>query len=161
MGSIITAIRDEREERMLIEGAQDLSEEVRIKDPKTGGEKGAKIQRYSLIPWEFLSALATHYGIGARKYEDRNWERGYKWSLSLDAFYRHLNDGFLKGERYDKETGTHHLICAIWHLIALYCYDVWGKGTNDISPHLPPLKTEVDVKSYWIYPAEKGYGSGV
>lgn len=114
------------------------SAEVRVVDPETGGEKGMKLQRFSLIPFEFLWALATHYGIGARKYEDRNWERGYKWSLSLDAHNRHLNQ-FLMGQRRDLETGSHHLIAACWHLIALYIFDVRSLGTND-------LTSEVDLE---------------
>jgi hypothetical protein len=111
--------------------------EVRVTDPATGGQKGQKPQRFSLIPREFLWALAEHYGIGARKYEDRNWEKGYKWSLTQDALERHYNQ-FLLGERYDAETGSHHLIAAIWHLVALYIFDIRSLGTNDISPRLAP-----------------------
>lgn len=111
------------------------AEETRVVDPKTGGEKGSKITRFSLIPREFLWSLATHYGLGARKYDDRNWERGYKWSLTQDALERHLNS-FLLGERHDPETGTHHLVCAAWHIIAMYIFDVRGLGTNDITKDL-------------------------
>lgn len=105
--------------------------EVRVVDPTTGGEKGSKLQRFSLIPYEFLWALAEHYGVGARKYADRNWERGYRWSLSLDAHSRHLNL-WLRGEDNDEETGSNHLIAAAWHLIALYIFQRRGLGTDDI-----------------------------
>lgn len=106
-------------------------EEVRITDPTTGGQKGSKLARFSLIPAEFLWALAEHYGIGAKKYDDRNWERGYKWSLSQDAHDRHFNQ-WLRGEDKDQETGTNHLIAAAWHLVALYIYQLRGLGTDDI-----------------------------
>lgn len=105
--------------------------EVRVVDPTTGGEKGSKITRFDLIPPEFEDALARHYGAGAKKYADRNWERGYKWGLSLRAARTHLNQWQL-GEKLDEETGTHHLICAIWHLIALYVFELRGLGTNDL-----------------------------
>lgn len=109
--------------------------EIRTVDPQTGGEKGAKLQRFSLIPRDFLWELASHYGRGAKKYADRNWEKGYKWSLSQDAFERHYNQ-WLMGEDNDEETGTSHLICAIWHLIALWWFHKHGKGTDDIrTPH--------------------------
>lgn len=108
------------------------SDEVRITDPNTGGQKGSKVQRFSLIPADFLWALAKHYGIGATKYEDRNWEKGYKWSLSEDAYSRHFSQ-WKQGETRDEETGTHHLICAIWHLIALWWFDTHNKGTDDIT----------------------------
>jgi hypothetical protein len=111
--------------------AAEAAEEVRIVDPVTGGQKGSKLQRFSLIPAEFLWALAEHYGLGARKYDDRNWERGYKWSLSQDAHDRHLNT-WLRGEDCDPETGTNHLIAAAWHLVALFIFQLRGLGTDDI-----------------------------
>lgn len=107
------------------------SEEVRTVDAVSGGEKGEKLQRFSLIPPEFLWELASHYGRGARKYADRNWERGYKWSLSVDALLRHLYL-WLGGEDDDAETGTNHLIAVAWHAVALFTFQVRGLGTNDV-----------------------------
>ena len=107
-------------------------EEVRTVDEDTGGEKGLKITRYDLIPHEFEDAIARHYGVGAKKYQDRNWERGYRWGYSLRAARTHLNQ-WQGGERYDGETGSHHLICAIWHLIALFIYDTRKLGKDDIT----------------------------
>lgn len=108
-----------------------MSEEVRVTDPVTGGQKGSKLARFSLIPPEFLWALAEHYGVGARKYEDRNWERGYKWSLSVDALERHLNQ-WKMGENRDEETGSHHLIAVAWHACALFIFQLRGLGSNDV-----------------------------
>jgi hypothetical protein len=110
-------------------------QEVRVTDPLTGGQKGQKLQRFSLIPPEFLWQLAEHYGKGAFKYADRNWEKGYKWSLTVDAMERHWNQ-FKMGERYDPETKSHHLIAAAWHVVALFIYDVRGLGTNDVTKPL-------------------------
>lgn len=106
-------------------------EEVRVVDPTTGGEKGAKLARFSLIPTEFLWELACHYGRGARKYADRNWEKGYKWSLSVDALERHLAQWKL-GETTDAETGTHHLVAVAWHACALFVFHVRGLGHDDV-----------------------------
>lgn len=113
-------------------GLEAARQEVRIVDPNTGGEKGSKLARFSLIPPEAEWALAEHYGKGSKKYADRNWEKGYKWSLSLDALRRHLGQ-FLQGERYDQETGSHHLIAVAWHAIALFIFDIRKLGTNDIT----------------------------
>lgn len=107
--------------------------EVRVVDPKTGGEKGAKLAKFSLIPADWLWALAEHYGKGALKYASRNWERGYAWSLSLDASQRHLSE-WLQGEDTDEETGSSHLVAAAWHLIALWVFHRRGLGTDDIRP---------------------------
>lgn len=112
--------------------------EVRVTDAVSGGQKGSKLARFSLIPAEFLWALATHYGIGAQKYEDRNWERGYKWSLSVDALERHLNQWKL-GENLDAETGSHHLIAVAWHACALFIFGKRGLGTDDVRP-VPAFK---------------------
>ena len=112
-------------------------DEIRVTDPSTGGQKGSKLARFSLIPREFLWELACHYGRGARKYADRNWERGYSWYLSQDAMERHFNQ-WLMGEDNDEETGTNHLICAIWHLVALYVFQMRGLGTDDIRTRTNP-----------------------
>lgn len=107
-----------------------MTEETRTVDPETGGEKGAKLARFSLIPWDALHALAEHYGIGARKYADRNWERGYRWSLSFDALQRHLTAWWL-GEDDDPESGDSHLIAVAWHALALWWWQRHSKGTDD------------------------------
>lgn len=113
-----------------------MSTEVIVTDPLTGGQKGAKSARFSLIPFDWLWAMAEHYGVGATKYADRNWERGYKWSLSLDAHSRHLNQ-WLMGEDNDLETGSSHLIAAAWHLIALWVFHKRGLGTDDLRTTVP------------------------
>ena len=110
-----------------------MSEEVRTVDPISGGEKGSKLARFSLIPGEFLWALAEHYGKGARKYAEKNWERGYKWSLSVDALERHLTQ-FKLGEEVDEETGSCHLIAVAWHAVALYIFKLRKIGTDDVRP---------------------------
>ena len=116
--------------------------ETKIVDPKTGGIKGSKLARFSLIPSEFLWALAEHYGKGEKKYAARNWEKGYKWGLTVDAMQRHIN-AFILGEKYDnhkvdcpsdcvEHTESHHLVAAAWHCVALYIFDIRCIGTNDL-----------------------------
>lgn len=133
--SIIRAglIAERADQQELIKDGRSVSlpAEVRVTDPVTGGQKGSKLARFSLMPSDFLWALAEHYGRGAQKYEDRNWERGYKWSLTVDALQRHLN-AWLLGEDDDPETGSSHLVAAAWHVIALWCFHRHGKGTDDV-----------------------------
>ena len=106
-------------------------DEIRVVDEKTGGEKGSKVQRFGLIPPEFLWELAAHYGEGCKKYSPRNWERGYTWLLSYDAMQRHIHQ-WLMGEKCDPETGSHHLVAAAWHCIALFLFEKRGIGTDDL-----------------------------
>lgn len=92
--------------------------EVRQKNAITGGEKGAKPEAYALIPVEPLAEVARVYGFGAGKYTNRNWERGYEWSLSYSALQRHLN-AFWSGQNRDPESGKHHLAHAVFHCLAM------------------------------------------
>lgn len=91
--------------------------EVRMTS-STGGQKGSKPERFDLIPAGPLRQLARLYGKGAEKYEDRNWERGYDWSLSFAALNRHLWQ-FWNGEDIDEETEMPHLASVAWHAFAL------------------------------------------
>jgi hypothetical protein len=97
---------------------------------ETGGQKGKKLARFDLIPVGPLWRVAELYGLGARKYEDRNWEKGYDWSLSYAAMQRHANL-FWGGESIDPETKGHHLASVIFHAMALMEYEAKGTGTDD------------------------------
>jgi hypothetical protein len=106
-------------------------DEVRIVDSTTGGEKGSKLARFDLIPPEAHWALAEVYGNGSKKYADRNWEKGYKWGLSVAALERHLNL-WKRGESIDLETGCYHLMQVAWHAFTLFTYELRGLGTDDV-----------------------------
>jgi hypothetical protein len=93
-----------------------MTEEVRVVSA-TGGEKGSKEARFDLIPVGPLTQVARLYGKGAAKYEDRNWERGYDWSLSYAAAMRHLTQ-FWGGEDIDEEMGLPHPVAVIFHMMA-------------------------------------------
>lgn len=92
--------------------------EERVVNPSTGGAKGRKLARFDLLPAAPLREVSEHYGRGARKYESRNWERGYEWSLSFAALQRHAWE-FWNGEDRDQETGSHHMAAVVFHALAL------------------------------------------
>lgn len=103
--------------------------EVRVTDPDTGGAKGQKPQRFDLMPAPFLWELAEVYGMGAAKYEDDNWRKGYDWRLSYAALQRHVHL-FWMGESNDSESGLHHLAHAAFHLGTLFTYDTRSIGRD-------------------------------
>ena len=103
--------------------------EVVVTDPTTGGQKGSKLARFDLIPQDALFALAEHFGKGAMKYEDRNWERGYAWSHSFAALNRHLWSWW-GGEDVDPETGSNHMTAVAWHALARVAFQARGSGTD-------------------------------
>jgi len=111
-------------------------DEWTVVDPDTGGRKGQKLARFDLIPPTALRQLANHFGRGAQKYEDRNWEKGYRYSLSYAAAMRHLN-AWWAGEEHD-EDGNHHLDAVMFHCMALREFGNRGVGTDDRFGPLTP-----------------------
>lgn len=103
--------------------------EVRTRS-ETGGEKGDKLARFDLIPAGPLWLLAELYGKGARKYDARNWERGYPWHLSYAAAMRHMTL-FWQGEDVDPEMGLPHPVCAVFHMFALVEFMATQPGYDD------------------------------
>ena len=112
-----------------------MTDEVRVVDPQTGGAKGSKLARFDLVPPDVMLELAEHYGKGSLKYDDRNWEKGYDWGLSVAALERHLN-AWKRGEDFDEETGSSHLVAVIWHAVALRWFQLHDKGKDfrQVSP---------------------------
>ena len=105
-------------------------DEVRVVDKDTGGEKGSKLARFDLLPADPLRQLAEHYGKGALKYDARNWERGYAWSLTYAALQRHAN-AFWSGEDIDPDSGSHHMVAVAWHALALVEFARTHKEKDD------------------------------
>ena len=113
-----------------------MTEETRTTS-STGGQKGVKAQRHSLLPKQGLDAIAEVFNFGASKYAAHNWRRGYEWSKSYDALIRHLT-AFWDGETNDPESGLPHLAHAGFHVLVLLTYmdeqpgfdDRW-KGNDD------------------------------
>ena len=120
-------------ERAFKAGLVDVGGEVRVTDPETGGQKGSKLARYDLIPHEALHALAEHFGRGAEKYDDRNWERGYDWALTFAALNRHLW-AWWGGEDVDPETGSSHMTAVAWHAFVAVTFQARGLGTDTRPP---------------------------
>lgn len=88
--------------------------------PTEGLKFDSEKTRLELLPPELLFAVGDILTFGAKKYADRNWELGMKWSRVFGALNRHLwswwggklptTKSFLFGE-LDMETGRSHL----WH----------------------------------------------
>ena len=120
-------------ERAFKAGLVDVGGEVRVTDPETGGQKGSKLARYDLIPHEALHALAEHFGRGAEKYDDRNWERGYDWALTFAALNRHLW-AWWSGEDVDPETGSNHMTAVAWHAFVAVTFQARSLGRDSRPP---------------------------
>ena len=78
-----------------------------------GGNKG----RCDLLPACAILRLSQHYENGAKKYSDRNWEKGIPISCMIDSGLRHLLK-YLDGQ--DDED---HLAAAAWNILGAMFYE--------------------------------------
>lgn len=106
-----------------------LNGEVRVTSA-TGGQKGRKNARLGGADPGALMELARVYGYGEEKYARFNYLKGYDWSLSIDALYRHFL-AFQSGEDRDPESGLLHTAHVAWHALALTAFLQRGLGTDD------------------------------
>ncbi len=107
-----------------------MDEETIIVDEITGGKKGSKPIQLHAIPWEAMQELGRVFAFGASKYDDYNFRRGYRWSLTFDALQRHLF-AFWSGEDRDPESKLHHIAHVAWHSLVLLFFSLTGRGTDD------------------------------
>ena len=92
----------------MIDNGQRMSFETgAIREPHDG--KGA----YHLLPYEPMRRVAMLYEQGARKYADRNWEKGLPTSNCYNSMLRHA---FKAGEGMDDED---HLAAVVWNAFAI------------------------------------------
>lgn len=87
-------------------------------------------QRWDLLPAFALGEVVDVYTRGARKYADRNWEKGMSFSRVFRAMLSHAFKWW-RGERYDKTDGQQHLASVAWCALALMEYEFRNVGTDD------------------------------
>ncbi|WP_018123389.1 dATP/dGTP diphosphohydrolase domain-containing protein [Desulfovibrio oxyclinae] len=123
---------------------EDASEETPFPNPAIlaamghTGEKGGDIKnsdngvkfdngkpRTDLLPPEALLGMADLYAVGARKYADRNWEKGMFYTRLIGALLRHTL-AYMSGENYAADDKQHHMLSAAWCAFALFTYDCRG-----------------------------------
>ena len=108
----------------------DSSEEI----VKEGRKNDTGKLRYDLIPPYPLERLVEVYTIGAKKYDDRNWEKGIKWGRLFAAMMRHAW-AFWRGEERDPVDGQLHLASIAWTAFALMEYSITHKELDDRPTH--------------------------
>lgn len=96
--------------------------------------------RYDLMATQGLMRLAIHYERGARKYADRNWEKGIPIKRCLNSAIRHLVK-YMAG--WNDED---HLAAAAWNIFAIMHFELY-------KPELQDLPTRQTVTPRWtIFP---------
>lgn len=117
-----------------------MTEAKRQKPAAEGRKDDTDKDRLELIPPEVPFALARVLTFGAKKYEDRNWEKGMKWGRVFGATLRHLwawwggrgptTKSFLLGD-LDSETKFSHLWHALCCVSFLVAYEERAIGEDD------------------------------
>lgn len=97
--------------------------------------------RFDLIPFQGLMRLARHYESGAKKYSDRNWEKGMNISRYADAAMRHLLK-YMAG--WNDED---HLAAIAWNVFAIMDHEARLPEMQDF----PAWKNRI---SKWIIKEE-------
>ena len=118
---------------------------------KTGGLREPKPERFDLMSLVALYKEARHYGNGAKKYGDRNWQKGVNYSTCVNAIMRHALKYMLFGNR-DED----HLSAIRWNAGALAEYEITYPELNDLAWGENGLPPEMREKIYqWLTDLEK------
>lgn len=115
----------------------------------SGGQKGKKPEAFGGgDPLAYIE-LAKVYAMGEAKYARFNYLKGYPWSLSIDALFRHLF-AFLAGEERDAESGLLHTSHVAWHAQTLTSFQLRGlRQFDDRAPKASP-QDAVPHSTWWV-----------
>lgn len=106
--------------------------------------------RFELISPFALKRLAGVYERGAKKYADRNWEKGQAFSRFLDSALRHLNS-FAQG--MDDED---HLAQAAWNVFAIMHFQELSRDDLDDMPDYTPRAKPLFDYGPWLMSFTRG-----
>jgi uncharacterized HAD superfamily protein len=117
--------------------------------------------RYDLAPAYAQEQYVRVLTKGAEKYDERNWERGMKWSKVLASLERHLA-AVKRGEDFDPETGllhSAHIMCNAAFLTEYF--KIYPQGDDRPHNYLADVKIGLDVDEVltrWLDAYKKLYG---
>ena len=92
--------------------------------------------RYDLIPWDAIHELAIHCEQGAKKYGERNCEKGIPIHSLIDSALRHLSC-YLRGMKDEP-----HLRAALWNIAFAIWMEKNRPDMQDIPVRMEPKKTK-------------------
>lgn len=96
-----------------------MAESERKSFPDRGGVKFDQDKpRTDLIPFRPLFGAARVFAFGAKKYGDRNWEKGMAYGRLFGALLRHLWYWWC-GEENDSESNLPHMDHAVCCILML------------------------------------------
>ena len=88
--------------------------------------------RYDLLPWDAIHELAIHCEQGAKKYGERNCEKGIPIHSLIDSAIRHLSC-YLRGMKDEP-----HLRAALWNV----AFAIWMEKNRPEMQDIPGRRTD-------------------
>lgn len=92
--------------------------------------------RYDLLPWNAIRELAMHCEEGAKKYGERNVDKGIPIHSLIDSGIRHLSN-YLRGKKDEP-----HLRAALWNIAFALEMETTHPEMQDIPVRLDGAKDE-------------------
>lgn len=86
--------------------------------------------RYDLLPPDAIEELVKIYTMGAAKYADRNWEKGFNWMDCYASLARHLAL-WQMGEDRDEESDHLHMAHVAWNALAIVTFQLRNVGVDN------------------------------
>lgn len=114
--------------------------------------EGAKFDddksRVDLFPPNVIKSVGEVLKHGAKKYDDRNWEKGIRFGRVYAALLRHLGawwEAFLEtGEDFDLDSALHHLYHAGCNMAFLIHYINHYDDYEAFDDRPRPMSTTLD-----------------
>jgi hypothetical protein len=101
--------------------------------------------RYDLIPTFAHEQFAKVMTFGSKKYAERNWELGMKWTKVIASLERHLAE-VKKGVDFDSETGLLHAAHIMTNAAFLTeYYKIYPQGDDRPHDYLRRAKIGLDI----------------
>lgn len=103
-------------------------------------------------PLEAIAAGCASLEYGAKKYQDRNWEKGLPWQQLIDSLRRHLDD-FERGHELDDGPGGSNLphVCSIMaNAMMLSASVIRGVGDDDRMTEVPDNALSAKDCAKWM-----------
>lgn len=130
-----------------------MSKPYKYNESETGAAREALgIPYFRQLPLEALAAGAASLEYGAKKYANRNWEKGLPWQQMIDSLKRHIDD-FERGHDYDNgaDGSNLHQVCMIMaSAMMLSASVIRGIGTDDRMPKVSDNALTAKECAKWI-----------
>lgn len=121
--------------------AFDIDEYLKsLSEPTEGIKYDTDKLRLDLLPADVMREVAKVYTFGAKKYGDRNWEKGIAYHRAYGAALRHMTSWWMR-EDLDDETHIHHLAHAICELEFLLAVELRNMKQFDDRPVYKEVST--------------------